>query len=164
MTKAMAEMEREHWKKRWNRSSFTKLALNACWAHDLTAQSTWASERNSVVVGLNPTQLNFLCLPLRIIQWWIPYVSVHSAALLWFQVRDVTLKQTWRLMKTMVKMKREHETKTWNWISCTELALSASWTACLIARSVRASEQSSVVFVSNPTQVNFLWLLLIIIQ
>ena len=40
--------------------------------------------------------------------------------------------------------------------SCTKLALSESWTHGLIAQSVRASEQSSLVVGSNPAQVNFL--------
>lgn len=42
--------------------------------------------------------------------------------------------------------------------------LSASWAHGLIAQSNRASEQKSVVVGSNPTQANFLWLLLIIFQ
>ena len=37
-----------------------KLALSASWTHGLIAQSVRASERNSVVVGSNPTQANFL--------------------------------------------------------------------------------------------------------
>ena len=46
--------------KRWNWSNCTKLALSASWTHGLIAQSVRASERNSVVVGSNPTQANFL--------------------------------------------------------------------------------------------------------
>ena len=46
--------------KRWNWSSCAKLALSASWTHGLIAQSVRASERNSVVVGSNPTQTNFL--------------------------------------------------------------------------------------------------------
>ena len=42
-TKAMAEMKCEHWKKRWNWSSCTKLALSASWTHGLIAQSFRAS-------------------------------------------------------------------------------------------------------------------------
>ena len=45
--------ERSNW------SSWTKLALSACWTHGLITQLIRASERNSVVVGLNPTQANF---------------------------------------------------------------------------------------------------------
>ena len=60
MTKAMAEMKREHWTKRRNWSSCTKLALTVSWTHGLIAQSVRASERNSVVVDSNPTQANFL--------------------------------------------------------------------------------------------------------
>ena len=44
----------------WNWSGCTKLALSASWTHGLIAQSVRASERNSVVVGSNPTQANFL--------------------------------------------------------------------------------------------------------
>ena len=50
--KTKTEMEREHWPKRWNWSSGTKLALTASWTHGLIAQSVRASERNSVVVGM----------------------------------------------------------------------------------------------------------------
>ena len=46
--------------KRWNWRSYTKLALSASWTHGLVAQSVRASERNSLVVGPNPTQANFL--------------------------------------------------------------------------------------------------------
>ena len=46
--------------KRWNWSSWTKLALSASWTHGLIAHSVRASERNSVVVGSSPTQANFL--------------------------------------------------------------------------------------------------------
>ena len=60
--------------KRWNWSSCTKLALSASWTHGLIAQSVRASEWNSMVVGSNPTQANFLQLLQRILQWWIPYV------------------------------------------------------------------------------------------
>ena len=41
-------------------SSCTKLALSGSWTHGLIAQSVRASARNSVVVGSNPTQANFL--------------------------------------------------------------------------------------------------------
>ena len=60
LTKAMAEMKRERWTKRWNLISCTKLALSARWAHGLVAQSVRASEWNSVVLGSNPSQANFL--------------------------------------------------------------------------------------------------------
>ena len=62
LTKAMAEMKCEHWTKRWNCSSCTKLALCTSWTHSLIAQSIRASKRNSVVVGSSPTQANFLQL------------------------------------------------------------------------------------------------------
>ena len=77
LTKAMVEMKHEHWAMRWNCSSCTKLALSANWTHGLIAQSVRAnmslvraSERNSVVVGSNPTQANVLLLLLKILQWW----------------------------------------------------------------------------------------------
>ena len=44
--------------KRRNWSSCTKLALSRSWTHGLITQSVRASKRNSVVVGLNPTQTN----------------------------------------------------------------------------------------------------------
>ena len=36
--------------------------------------SVRASELNSVIVGSNPTQINFLFLLQRILQWWILYI------------------------------------------------------------------------------------------
>ena len=57
--------------------------LNASWTHGLIAQSVRAAECNSVVVGSNPTKANFLYLLRRILQWWIPHVSTHSATLMW---------------------------------------------------------------------------------
>ena len=36
------------------------LWVSASWTHGLIAQLVTASEQNSVVVGLNPTQANFL--------------------------------------------------------------------------------------------------------
>ena len=50
LMKAKTEMKREHWTKRPNWSSCTKLALRASWTHGLIAQSIRASEWNSVVV------------------------------------------------------------------------------------------------------------------
>ena len=91
----------------------------------------------------------------KILQWWIPYVSIHSATNVITCAR-FSLKQMWRLTKAMTEMKCEHWAKKWNWSSCTKLALSASWTHVLIAQSVRASERNSVVGGSNPTQANFL--------
>ena len=46
--------------KRWNWSSFTKLTLSASWTHGLIALSVRASAWNSVAVGSNSTQTNFL--------------------------------------------------------------------------------------------------------
>ena len=51
------------------------LAMVASWTYGLVAQSVRAWERNSLVVGLNPTQANFQELLQRISQWWIPYES-----------------------------------------------------------------------------------------
>ena len=53
----------------WNWSSCTKLAVSASWTHGLIAQWVYrnelihmvcATEPNSVVMGSNPTQVNFL--------------------------------------------------------------------------------------------------------
>ena len=46
--------------KRWSWSSCIKLTLSASWTHGLVAQWIRASERNSVIMGSNPTQANFL--------------------------------------------------------------------------------------------------------
>ena len=89
------------------------------------------------------------------IQIWIPYVSIHSVTNVIIRARFL-LKQMWRLTKTKTEMKSEHWTKRWNWSRCTTLALSVSWTHGPIALVVRASERSSVVMGSNPTQANFL--------
>ena len=91
----------------------------------------------------------------KILQWWIPYVSIDSNTNVITCAR-FRLKQMWRLTKAMAKMKWEHWNKRWNWSSCTKLALNVSWTHGLIAQSVRASERNSVVVGSNPTQANFL--------
>ena len=45
---------------RWNRSSYSTLALSASWTNGLIAKSLRASERNLVVLGSNSTQANFL--------------------------------------------------------------------------------------------------------
>ena len=55
LTKAKTKMKPEHWTKRWNWSSCTKLALRASWTHGLIIPSVRASKQNSVVVGSNPT-------------------------------------------------------------------------------------------------------------
>ena len=66
----------------------------------------------------------------------------------------------------MVTDKGNSWNETWTlnneikWSSCTKLAPSVSWIHGLIAQLVRASEQNSVAAGSNPTQVNFLQLLL----
>ena len=148
-------MKREHWTKRWSVSSSTKLALITSWSHGLVAQLVTASERNSVLVGSNPTQANFLWLLLKILQWWIPYVSIHSATNVITCAR-LRLKEMWRLTKAKTEMKREYWTKRWNWSSCTKLALRVTWTHGLITQSVRAFERNSEVVHSNPTHANFL--------
>ena len=47
------------WTKRRNWSSCTRLALDESWTHDLIAHSVGVTEQNSVVVGLNLTQVKF---------------------------------------------------------------------------------------------------------
>ena len=46
--------------KRWNRSSYTKFPMSVSWNHGLIAQTVRVSEQNSVVVGWNLNQANFL--------------------------------------------------------------------------------------------------------
>ena len=130
LTKAKTEMKREHWTKRWNWSSWTKVAVGASWTHGLIAQSVRASERDSAI-------------------------SIHFTTNVITYAR-LRLKQVWGLTKAKTEMKREYWTKRWNWSSCAKLALGASWTHGLIAQSVRASEQNSVVVGSNLTQANFI--------
>ena len=62
LAKAVTKMICEHWTKRCNWSSCTMLALRMSWNHGLMAQLVRESERNSVVVGSNTTQTNFLQL------------------------------------------------------------------------------------------------------
>ena len=49
---------------------------SATWGHGLIAQSVRASERNSVVVGSNPTQANFLLLLQRICVYIYIYIYI----------------------------------------------------------------------------------------
>ena len=107
-TNSMTEMKRANWTKRWNWSTCTKLALSVSWAAGLIAESVRASELNSVLVSSNLTQANFLELLLRILQWWIPYVSVHFTALIWLPVQDLALKQMWQLTKDRAEMRCDH--------------------------------------------------------
>ena len=115
--------------KQWNWSSCTKLALSASWTHGLIAQSVRPSQKNLVVVGSNPTQVNFLLLLEIIRQWWISYVSsVHSATLMWLpeqnfnKINGLLHKPKWNVAPN----------KQLNWSSCTKLGLSVSWTKYLI--------------------------------
>ena len=96
----------------------------------------------------------------KIFQWWLPYVSIHSATNV-INCAKFRLKQIWRLTKAMAKVKCKHWTKRWNWSSCTKFGLSVSWTHGLIVQSVKVSERkrNSVVVGSNHTQANFLLLL-----
>ena len=55
LTKAMVEMKCEPWKKRWNWSSSTKLALSTSWTHDLIAQSVRGIQWLWVQIPLRPT-------------------------------------------------------------------------------------------------------------
>ena len=43
---------------------------------------------NLITLDSNPTQANFLWLLLRILQWCISYVSVHSATLMRLTVQN----------------------------------------------------------------------------
>ena len=69
----------------WNWSSCTKLALSVSSTHGLIAQLVRALEPNSLVVGSNPTQANFLQLLERIFRWWIRYIY-HIWIIYCFQV------------------------------------------------------------------------------
>ena len=56
----MAEIKSKHWTKKSNGSSCSKLAVNANLTHGLIAQLVRAFKQNSVHMGPNPTQANFL--------------------------------------------------------------------------------------------------------
>ena len=60
LTKRIAKTKCEHRTERSNWSCCIKLAMSVSLTHDLIAQSVGASERNSVVVGSDPTQANFV--------------------------------------------------------------------------------------------------------
>ena len=71
-----------------NWSSCRKLVLSASWTHGLLGQTVRASEQNSVVVGWNATQNNFL----YILQWWIFLESpAHSTTLMWLTEQNFDL-------------------------------------------------------------------------
>ena len=67
----------------WVWSDCGRLALSVSWTHGLVPQSVGTSERNSVVVGSNPNQVDFLWLLVRIFQWWTPCVSNLSTTFVW---------------------------------------------------------------------------------
>ena len=71
-------------------------ALKASSSHGLIGQSVRASEHNSVVVGSNPNQENFLQLLLKIFQQLIRYLSIDSAANRITSMR-LGLTQMWQL-------------------------------------------------------------------
>ena len=119
----MTKMKCEHWTKKWNWSSCTKLALSPSSTHVLIAQLVRGSERNSVVVVSNPTQINFLSLlqisfsgEYRIYQF-IPLLT-------WLPVRDFASRKSgdWRRQwpKWNVNTRQTHEIglplKTWLWM------------------------------------------------
>ena len=60
--------------------------LSANETHGLVAQSVRASERNSVVVGSNPTQANFQHLIQRIPQWWISCIFIYVSIYLYMHI------------------------------------------------------------------------------
>ena len=153
--KANTKMKCQQWTKKWNWTSCTMLALRASWTYGFIAQVFRVSERCSVVMGWNTIRANFLSLLLKILQWWIPYVSIHPPVYVITCAR-LRLKQIWWLLKAKTEMIHEHWTNRWNWRSCTKLSLGTSWTHGLIAQSVRASERDSVVLGLNPTQAKFL--------
>ena len=70
----------------------TKFSLSLSWTYDLIAQLVRASERNSVVVVSDPRQEKFLDLLQRILHWWIPYVSVHSATFMWLPQKKTSIR------------------------------------------------------------------------
>ena len=79
---------------------------------------------------------------------FIPLHSLITSRIFWLNKRGDRGRQQrkWKLRLN----------KRWNWSSCKKLALTASWTHGVIAQSVRASEQNSVVVGSNPTLAVFL--------
>ena len=94
---------------------------------------------------------------------WIPYVSTHSATLMWLPTENFDLTKVANDKGKQPKWKLTLN-KPWNWSNCTKLAVSASRTHGLIAQSVTLSERISVVAGSNPTQANILKLLQKIVQ
>ena len=113
--------------KQWNWSSCTKLAQSVSWTHDLVAQSVRGSEHNSVLVGSNPTQSNFLKLLQRIIQWWIPYTHIYTYMYIFIYILYIAnFKGGCSLGQTLVKIEHNIEmvemvnkmikfVQIWNW-------------------------------------------------
>ena len=79
-------------------SNCTKLVLSAIWNSGLIAQLVRASKHNLVIVASNPIQDNFLLLALKILQQRIPYVSAHSATLMWLPLKNLDKNEcdVWR--------------------------------------------------------------------
>ena len=57
-------------------------------SHYMITQSVRISEPNPMPTSSNPSQMNILQLLLKIFQWWILYISIHSTTLIWLPVRD----------------------------------------------------------------------------
>ena len=152
----MATYQGTRWKrnvtlnKKQNWSGCTKMDLNESWTQGLIAQLVRAYEWGSIVVGSYPTETNVLKLLHRIRQCWIPYISSHSATLMWFPTENVVIYKGKR-------PKRNVTLNKWrNWSGCKKMVLSASWTHGMIAQSIKECERGSVVVGSIPTQANFL--------
>ena len=73
------------------------------------AQSVRAPERKSLVVGSNPTHTNFLFFLLKSFssEYHMRIPSIHFADHVITCAR-FRLRQIWRLITAMAKMKREH--------------------------------------------------------
>ena len=143
----------------WNWSSFTKFALSARSTHSLIAQSLRASDQNSSVLGLylgqsfysyfygSVTDDNLMCHLIQLHSWG--YLLFKTS----IKIKVTTGKgSSWNEIWTL--------SKRWNWSSCTKLAVSVSWTHGLIGQLVRAPKQNLFSEGLNPTQANFIQLLM----
>ena len=80
LTKAMVEINCEHWAKRWIWSSCAKLALSTIWIHGLIAQSVRVSERNSLGLRSNPTTSSAWQKKCRLLQYHVRFIYIIVSA------------------------------------------------------------------------------------
>ena len=95
LTKAITEMKREHWTKRWNWSSCTKLALRTSWTHGLIAQSVdldhlngFKSHPGQLYIATSVVNTIYIHTYIYIYIIYI-YMYIYMEVLSWFYIKTV---------------------------------------------------------------------------